>query len=70
METLLAKASTIVSLLVVSLIVGLVCSIPVMLLWNWLVPPIFGFASVNLLQAFGLSVLTEMLFTSYSTPQQ
>ncbi|MDR3339132.1 MAG: hypothetical protein LBT25_03380 [Candidatus Symbiothrix sp.] len=33
-----------------------------MLLWNWLVPGIFGFAAINFWQALGLLVLARILF--------
>ena len=42
-------------------IVGLVLSIPLCLLWNWLMPFIFGLPKLNLLQTFGLSVLISLL---------
>jgi hypothetical protein len=34
----------------------------VMLLWNWLLPPLFGVPEVTLLQGFGLLVLGRLLF--------
>jgi hypothetical protein len=34
----------------------------VMLLWNWLMPQIFGLATVTYWQAFGLTVLAKILF--------
>jgi len=42
-------------------VVGLVLSIPLCLLWNWLMPFIFGLPKLNLLQTFGLSVLISLL---------
>jgi len=42
-------------------VVGLVLSIPLCLLWNWLMPFIFGLPKLNLLQTFGLSVLVSLL---------
>lgn len=65
-SNLLITAAKVLKVLVLTLVVGMVCSIPLMLLWNWLVPAVFGFASVNLLQAFGLSLLAEMLFSPYT----
>ena len=41
--------------------VGLFLSIPLCLLWNWLMPTIFGLPTLNLLEAFGLSVLVTLL---------
>jgi hypothetical protein len=37
----------------------------IMLLWNWLLPDIFGFATINLWQALGLFALARILFGSY-----
>jgi hypothetical protein len=34
----------------------------VMLLWNWLMPAIFGLASISIWQAFGMLAFTRLLF--------
>jgi hypothetical protein len=39
------------------LIWSLVLAWPVQLLWNWLVPGIFGLGKITFFQAFGLKVL-------------
>jgi hypothetical protein len=36
-----------------------------MLLWNWLLPPLFGLPEVTLLQAFGLFALGRLLFGGF-----
>jgi|TARA_Y100000034_G_scaffold172_1_gene274 hypothetical protein len=41
--------------------VGLALSIPLWLLWNWLMPHIFGLPTINVLEAFGLSALVTLL---------
>tara|TARA_R110000824_G_scaffold336652_1_gene523171 strand:- start:40 stop:345 length:306 start_codon:yes stop_codon:yes gene_type:complete len=41
--------------------VGLALSIPLCLLWNWLMPHIFGLPTINILEAFGLSALITVL---------
>ena len=33
-----------------------------MLLWNWLVPGIFGIASIGYLKAFGLYLMSRIIF--------
>lgn len=43
------------------LIVGMVLSIPLCLLWNWLMPNIFGLPTISVLEAFGLSALITFL---------
>ena len=35
----------------------------VMLLWNWLMPEIFGVKEITLLQAYGLTLLGNLLFS-------
>ena len=45
--------------------VGMLLSIPLCLLWNWLMPHIFGLPTINVLEAFGLSALIPFL-----SPQQ
>ena len=40
---------------------GILLSIPLCLLWNWLMPFIFGLPKLNLLQTFGLSLLISLL---------
>jgi hypothetical protein len=37
---------------------------PVMLLWNWLMPEIFGLPVINFWQALGLCVLSSLLLKS------
>lgn len=44
------------------IIIGLLLSVPVMLLWNWVMPDIFNLPQINLGQSFGLSMLSCCLF--------
>jgi hypothetical protein len=37
----------------------------VMLLWNWLLPPLFGFPQVTVWQGLGLLVLSRLLFGGF-----
>ena len=37
----------------------------VMLLWNWLLPPLFGWPAITLLQGFGLLALCRILFGGF-----
>lgn len=37
----------------------------VMLLWNWLMPAIFGLVTINYLQALGLVVLSRIFFGGF-----
>mgnify|MGYP001468242558 CR=1 FL=1 len=41
---------------------ALLLSIPLCLLWNWLMPMIFGLPTITIPQAFGLWLLSNMFF--------
>lgn len=51
---------------VMVLVLGVVFAFPVMWLWNWLMPTIFGVKTITLWQAWGILVLSGMLFKSSS----
>ena len=57
------KVATVVGLIIV---VAAVMSLPVMLLWDWLMPEIFGLKEISWLQAWGLMFLSGLLFRSTS----
>jgi hypothetical protein len=40
----------------------LIFALATMLLWNWLLPGLFGVPSINYLEAIGLMVLSRLLF--------
>jgi hypothetical protein len=51
-------------------IISLVClllGLPLMLLWNWLMPLIFGLPGISFWQAVGLNLLASILFARTST---
>ena len=43
-------------------VLAVVLALPIMLLWNWLMPDIFGLCTINFWQALGISLLSECLF--------
>lgn len=49
-------------ILVVAVLLSLLEVIPVMLLWNWLMPLIFGLPTLSFWQAFGVCILSSCLF--------
>ena len=55
--------TTIVGLFIVAAIV----SLPVMLLWDWLMPGIFGLREITWFEAWGLLFLSGLLFKSHTT---
>ena len=48
-------------------LIGLLLAFPTMLLWNWLMPLIFGLIKINFWQALGLNVLSSILFKPSSS---
>jgi len=56
-------------LLIVGLIIlaGMLFGGPLMLLWNWLMPGIFGLPQIGFWQAFGLQSMAGLLFKSNVT---
>ncbi len=47
------------------IVIVAVLSLVVMLLWNWLVPQLFGGPFITYLQSFGLLVLTKILLGGF-----
>lgn len=39
-----------------------ITAVPVWLLWNWLMPDLFGLSAISILQAWGLTALSGALF--------
>lgn len=46
---------------------SLLMAVPTMLLWDWLMPELFGLKEVTLFQAWGLNFLCGMLFKSHNS---
>lgn len=53
--------------IVVVLVVGIALGAIVMLLWNWLMPEIFGLPTISYLQGIGLVVLSHLLFKAHTS---
>ena len=49
-------------MLLFGFIIILVCALPTMWLWNWLMPAIFGVTKIGFWQALGINALTGILF--------
>lgn len=45
-------------------IAAILCALPTMLLWNWLMPDIFHLDTITFWQALGLNFLCGILFKS------
>lgn len=51
-------------------VLGIIClflGLPIMLLWNWLMPIIFGLGKITFWQAVGLNFLSGVLFNRNTT---
>ncbi|MBN1759139.1 MAG: hypothetical protein JW863_12515 [Chitinispirillaceae bacterium] len=42
----------------------------VMLLWNWLIPSLFGLKTISYWQAFGVTILSKILFSGVHPPHR
>jgi hypothetical protein len=66
MKNLLTKIksslATILVVLAILFLVSLVLGLPLMLLWNWLIPTIFGLTKITFFQAVGLNFLCSIMF--------
>jgi len=51
--------------LLIAMTMALLFGIVVKLLWNWLMPAIFGLTTITFWQAWGLLVLSHILFKSF-----
>lgn len=64
MEKFIETLSIVVAFLITSLLGVLFLSWPLQLLWNWLMPTIFGLTKITILQAAGLLLLSGFIFKS------
>lgn len=62
MEKLLYAIVELIAAIVMILIIGALLAFFVMLLWNWLMPVIFGLKAITFFQAWGLFILCDLLF--------
>ena len=45
-----------------TILLSLVLCLPLMWLWNWLCPTLFGLPTITWMQAWGLNILSGFLF--------
>ena len=70
LEKLLVLSIAIIGSLMIAGLIALILSLPVWLLWNWLIPVIFGLTEITLAQAFGILILSSLLFKSNVTSKK
>jgi len=61
---LIGKFIVMLSLII---IVTVFLALPTMLIWNWLMPVVFGLIKINFWQALSINILTGILFRSSHT---
>ena len=64
METIINWAGLALLVVVIAVIIGVVTAYPVMLLWNAVIPGIFGLKVISFTEALYLSLLCSILFKS------
>jgi hypothetical protein len=57
----------IISWVIAIVIVGLLTALPVMFLWNWVMPDIFGLTTIDFKQALCIALLSKCLFSGYKS---
>ena len=62
MESVLSFTALSVVAIIMMVFWSLVLAWPFQLLWNWLVPAIFGLGKITFFQAFGLKLLLALVF--------
>lgn len=60
-------AAAFVLVIVLAAVFGLLAAVLVYLLWNWLMPDIFGLPTISYWQAWGLYFLAHLLFRGSSS---
>ncbi|MDO5397559.1 MAG: hypothetical protein Q4G33_06490 [bacterium] len=62
MEKIIEGFLCIMLFIVIALIWAIATALPIYFLWNWLMPEIFGLCKLTIIQAFGVSLLSGLLF--------
>ena len=62
MESVLSFTALYFLAIIMMVLWSLFLAWPFQLLWNWLVPAIFGFGKITFFQAFGLKLLVALVF--------
>lgn len=53
--------------LIMAMILAILMALPVMWLWNYLMPELFGLATIHFWQALAMSMLSSILFKGSSS---
>lgn len=66
MKTLWNLVTELAALVIFITMNAVLLALPTMLLWNWVMPSIFGLPSIGFFKALGLNLLCGVLFRSRS----
>jgi len=64
------KGKFIARIIVFGLLAAALVTVALMLLWNWLMPMIFGLAVITFWQALGILALSKIIFSGGGHPHQ
>jgi hypothetical protein len=67
MEALIKGLVLAITFIGIVVLISLFMAWPVMLLWNWLIPSIFGLKFLSFWEAWGIMFLSSLLFKSSSS---
>lgn len=67
MEGFVKGLVLVITFMAIVVLMGLFMAWPVMLLWNWLIPSIFGLKVLTFWEAWGVMMLSSFLFKSSSS---
>jgi len=59
------RITRIIKIAMIAIVAAVALSFVVMSLWNWLAPTVFGGKTITMVQAFGLLVLSKILFGGF-----
>ena len=51
--------------ILIAIVVASIFGIAIMFLWNWIIPELFGIPEITYLQAWGLIIISRILFGSF-----
>jgi predicted PurR-regulated permease PerM len=64
---ILTALGAVLAAIAIAFLAAVIMAYPVKWLWNWLVPSIFGLRTVSALEAWGLTLLIQLLLPKTKT---
>ena len=63
----LTAVGAVLAAIAIAIVVSIILAYPVKWLWNWLVPSIFSLRTISVTEAWGLTLLLQMLLPKSKT---